>query len=374
MNSIIPHVKKIAILRANALGDFIFALPAISAIRDTYPAAEIVYLGKPWHKEFIKHRPTPIDRVIIIPVSRGVREENNREENQQDLYNFFSAMRMEQFDIAVQIHGGGRNSNPFLRKLGAKLTVGLKTPDAIPLDISIPYIYYQNEILRYLEVAAAIGAKTTAIEPQVSLAQNDINEAKNVLGDTYAHPFAVIHPGATDIRRQWPPEKFAYIADILKRKGMQIVITGTIAEKQLIDNILLHMQEQAINLCGRISISGLTGVLSRANIVIANDTGPLHLARALNTPTVGIYWCGNLINGGPMTQTLHRPILSWAIYCPMCGEDCASIFPFNREKTLCKHAVSFVANIAPDEVLEQTADLLSSNFQKEKNTLPHLYE
>src|SRR5436309_7008981 len=68
-------VRKIAVLRANALGDFIFALPALEALRAAYPQAEIVLLAKGWHATFLKGRPGPVDRVVVVPPCEGVSEE-----------------------------------------------------------------------------------------------------------------------------------------------------------------------------------------------------------------------------------------------------------------------------------------------------------
>ena len=65
--TLIPDVHKIAVLRCNALGDFIFTLPALDALRAAYPHAEIVLLGKPWHAEWLATRPSPIDRVVAVP-------------------------------------------------------------------------------------------------------------------------------------------------------------------------------------------------------------------------------------------------------------------------------------------------------------------
>ena len=90
---IVESVKKITILRANALGDFIVTLPAIKAIKAAYAKAEIVLLGKPWHKEFLKHDWTPVDRVIVMPLSKGIREEYDRIEEEQELKSFFSDIK-----------------------------------------------------------------------------------------------------------------------------------------------------------------------------------------------------------------------------------------------------------------------------------------
>ncbi len=73
----VSGVRKIAILRANGLGDLMFALPALDAMRATYPGAEIVLLGREWHVAFFLNRPGPVDRVIAVPPCRGITEANN---------------------------------------------------------------------------------------------------------------------------------------------------------------------------------------------------------------------------------------------------------------------------------------------------------
>ncbi|MGE5223226.1 MAG: glycosyltransferase family 9 protein, partial [Omnitrophica WOR_2 bacterium] len=61
------EIQKIAVLRANNLGDFVLTLPALQALRRTFPQAEIVLLGQEWHSGFLKDRPAPVDRVVVVP-------------------------------------------------------------------------------------------------------------------------------------------------------------------------------------------------------------------------------------------------------------------------------------------------------------------
>ena len=112
-NKIIPGVRKIAVLRANGLGDFIFALPALEALRAAYPQAEIVLLAKAWHAAFLNDRPGPVDRVIVIPPYRGVSLDSNDSNIAEDPAAqklFFACMHRERFDLAIQMHGGGRTT------------------------------------------------------------------------------------------------------------------------------------------------------------------------------------------------------------------------------------------------------------------------
>jgi ADP-heptose:LPS heptosyltransferase len=344
-----PNIHKIAVLRANALGDFIFALPALTALRSTYPKAEIVLLAREWHHQFLCQRPSPVDRVVVIPAG-GIGSELQEKQDPVELKAFFEAMQQEQFDLAIQMHGGGRNSNPFTLSLGASMTIGLRTPDAPPLDRWVPYIYYQPEVLRYLEVVSLVGATTTFLEPCISVKEDDRAESQKVVPQTN-QPLVALHPGATDPRRRWSEAKFAAVGDALAQAGAQIVITGTMAERKLGEAVISSMKSKAQDLCGALSLNGLAGLLSRCRLVVSNDTGPLHLAMAVGTPTVGIYWCGNLITAGPMTRSLHRPAISWRLNCPICGLDCT--------RNTCAHTASFVDDVSPQEVIDSSLNLLA---------------
>ncbi len=349
----ITEIQKIAVLRANAIGDWVFAQPALGALRAAYPQAEIVLLGRPWHAEFLAHRPSPIDRVIVVPPSRGIREENEREDLSES-ERFFAAMRAEHYDLAIQLHGGGYNSNPFVRRLGARMAIGLKTPDALPLDRCVPYVYFQSEILRCLEVVSLVGAHTSELEPRIAVTEDDLEESRRVVADA-SQPLVALHPGAGDGRRRWPPEKFAAVGDALHAAGARIVVTGQWTEAPLVRAVIAAMRTDAVNLYNRLSLGGLVGLLSRCRVVVSNDSGPLHLAGAVGAPTVGIYWCGNLINAGPLTRAHHRPLLSWRLDCPICGR--------NTISDNCNHHDSFVADVPTDAVMTAALDLFQNENQ-----------
>ncbi len=342
-------VRKIAVLRCNGVGDLMFSLPALSALRHAYPASEIVLLGKQWHAEFLAGRCSPVDRVVTVPRSRGVNGEPDAQEDPAALGRFFEAMQEERFDIAIQLHGGGRYSNPFARRLGARLTAGMKAPDAIPLDRWIPYHHFQSEIFRLLEVMALVGAGPVMLEPRLEVCAADLKEAGAVVPEVAA-PLAMIHPGATDPRRRWPPEKFAAVADALGAAGARVLVHGDHSEQPLVGDVMSAMRNEAVDLAGRLSLGGLAGLLSRCQVLVANDSGPLHLGAAVGARTVGIYWCGNMINAGPLVRSRRRPAIAWRIDCPVCDR--------NTLFDNCAHQDSFVADVAIDEVRSAALDLL----------------
>ena len=356
MHAKVDPVRKIAVLRANALGDYIFALPALDALRAAYPQAQITLLGKSWHQSYLDGRPGPVDRVIVIPRYKGVGEDDAwggpNDEEQAVIDGFFTRMEAEHFDLALQMHGGGGNSNPFVARLGARVTAGSRAAGAPPLDRWITYYYWQHEIMRLLEVAALVGAEPVNIEPHITVTPRDLREACQVVPDD-EETLVVLHPGASDPRRRWSAERFARAGDALVKAGCRVALVGIPEERAVVDAVLDAMEEPAMDLCGRLSLHGLTGLLSRAAMVVANDSGPRHLAEAVGTPTVSIFWCGNVINAGPAFRAKHRPHLSWTIHCPVCGK--------NTIHEGCDHRVSFVDEVRVEAVVEAAMDLLKES-------------
>lgn len=349
----VQDVGKIAVLRANALGDFVFALPALTTLRAAYPTAEIVYLGQPWHTAFLAGRPGPWDRAIAVPPSRGVYDEPDVSEDAAELDRFFEAMQAERFDLAVQMHGGGRYSNPFTRRLGARLAVGPQAADAEPLDRSLPYIYWQNEILRWLEVVSMVGGRVIGLEPCLAVTAADVDESRAVVPEQ-GRPLVALHAGAGDPRRRWPTAKFAAVGDALAEAGAHVVLTGAGMESPLAEAILAAMAAPAQDTTGRLSMGGLAGLLSRCAVVVSNDSGPLHLAAAVGTATVGVFWFGNLIVAAWPTAARHRAAISWRTRCPECGAGYMA--------SRCEHTASAVGDVEVDEVRGPALELLAESL------------
>lgn len=365
-----PNVERIAVLRGGGLGDLMFAYPALSALSAAYPEASITLLGVPLHAELLRNRPGPVAEVEVLPYASGVRP---GPEDGTATADFFATMRSRSFDLAVQIHGGGRNSNPFLLKLGARHTVGTRTPDAVELERSAPYIYYQNEFLRSLEVVGLAGAAPVCLEPQLVVTEEEWAAGQRITG-AGTRPLLVIHPGATDPRRRWPASSFATVAAWAARDGSDVVIVGDDGDAPLAAEIVrLAAGHQAAghqaagqhrggaacirSLAGRLSLSELTGVLSAATVVVGNDSGPRHLAQAVGTPTVGIFWVGNVINAGAMGRVLHRVHAAWTTQCAVCGVDVTQV-GWTAER--CEHDDSFVQQTQPDAVYDDVRDLTAT--------------
>ncbi|HEY8607713.1 MAG TPA: glycosyltransferase family 9 protein [Noviherbaspirillum sp.] len=354
---LLPDVRRIVVLRPNAVGDFVFSLPCLHALKAAYPDADITYVGRQWHADFLAGRPGPVDRVEVIPPCPGVGMPPDAEVDQAAVEDFVDRMRAQRFDLALQIYGGGLYSNPFVRRFGARLTIGMRAANAPALDRSVRHGDLQNRRLQMLEVAALAGAGRLDLgaEPELQATDADRREAEAVLPATPGQRLVILQPGSTDPRRCWPPERYAAIGDLLAAKGMTVAVNGTRDEGPMVRAVRERMRQPAIDLTGRLSLSGLCGLLDRAALLVSNDTGPLHLGLALGTPAIGIYWLSNLAESAPLRQDLHRAAMSARVHCPVCGEE--------NLRTRCPHDASFVDLVEVEQVHDMAMELLDGRHR-----------
>lgn len=351
-----PDVSRIAVLRGGGLGDLLFALPAVSALAAAYPDATVTLLGTPVHLELLANTVGPVRDVRVLPVSEGVRPGT---EDPPAVESFFQSMRREAFDLAIQMHGGGRFSNPFLLRLGARHTVGLQTEDAAPLERNLPYLYYQHEPLRGLEVAGLAGAPPVELEARIRPLERNAVDVGTLLQelDTMARPLVALHPGATDPRRRWPAKYFGEVAAACAADGCRVLVLGSAEEQTLADEVVAAAGSKRVtSLAGQLNLGTLAALLDRCAVLLGNDSGPRHLAQAVGTPTVGLYWVGNLINAGPLGRGLHRAHLSWLTRCPECGADLTQV---GWTAARCVHDFSLLTDISPTEVHTAVRDLMA---------------
>jgi ADP-heptose:LPS heptosyltransferase len=262
-------------------------------------------------------------------------------------------MWAERFDLAVQLQGGGYHSNPFVGRLGARVTAGSRAPDAPPLDRTVHYARHRHEIHRFLEVVGLVGAAPVTLEPRLQVTADDRAEAAAALAPD-DRPLVVLHPGANDPRRCWPVERLAVVGGELARKGARLAVIGTAAERPLADRLLATLDGDAADLAGRLGLGGVVGLLERATLLVGNDSGPRHLAAAVGTATVAVYWCVSLGSYGPLYRARHRAPTAWRLHCPVCGanglhQDCRST-----------HHAPLVADVTVEEVLAEALDLLAT--------------
>ncbi len=361
----VDGARRIAVLRANGLGDFVLSLPALDALRAAYPDARITYLGLSWHRELLTGRPGPWDEVDVVPPFPGVSAPPGPApaEPDEELVAFLRRHQAARYDLAFQLHGGGAHSNPLVHRLHAALTVGGRDRDAPPLDRSLPFRHLQHETLRNLEIVGLAGIPPVTLIPELTVTENDRRAAAAgcplVQSPPDDMPLVALHPGAGDPRRRLPVTDLAAVVEALARDGAVMLVVGSAVDRPL-GARLMELAEPAVragrlvDLTGRLGLSGLVGLLAAADVMIGNDSGPRHLAEAVGTPTVGVFWCGNVINAGPLNRGRHRVITSFQNTCPRCGAP--------QEPQRCPHDPSFVAGVPVEEIITEARGLLGRDW------------
>jgi ADP-heptose:LPS heptosyltransferase len=124
--------------------------------------------------------------------------------------------------------------------------------------------------------------------------------------------YVCIHAGARWPSRRWPAERFAEVADHLAEDGWPIVLTGSPAERDLVDDVRLRMRSFAIDLCGHTTLGALSLLVRNARLVISNDTGMAHIAAAVRTPSVIVALGSDIARWAPLDRQRHRVVMAAA--------------------------------------------------------------
>lgn len=302
--------ETIAVFRAIKLGDLLVAVPALRALRRAFPKAHIALIGLPWAADFVARFPAYLDEFILFPGWPGLPEQPV---DPGQITAFLSTMQGRRFDLAVQMQGNGTCVNPMMALLGARLTAGYY-PAALPQycldpDFYLPYPEAQHEIRRHVQLMEFLGVSAQGYELEFPLTEADQQRAGQVaeLQPLETDRYVCIHAGGISARR-WPESRFAQVADMLAEQGYQIVLTGTASETPIVEQVKSQMKAPAISLAGKTDLGVIGRVISRAALLVSNDTGVSHIASALKTPSVIIYSTSRPEEWGPLNRDLHRAV------------------------------------------------------------------
>jgi ADP-heptose:LPS heptosyltransferase len=326
------RVEKLAVFRGLYLGDLVAATGALRALRRSYPEAEITLVSLPWAATLTPHLPY-IDRLLPCPGAPGLDGEGNKEE----LEEFLARTRAERFDLALNMHGRGPISTRLVARFEARRTAGFTKAgiEAPALDVEVPWEAERHESRKLLLLAKKAGGlpagASAGAEPELRVRVKDERRARRVLLSADSRkPLALVHPGASVAEKRWPGEAFGQVAKRLLRRGYAVAITGGSGEKDLTRRVA-GLAPDALDLGDRTDLSTLVALVARADVMLANDTGPAHIAYALSTPSVTLF--------GPSTD-----VGRWG--------------PLNRER----HAVLFgnpISELSSGAVLERVEGLVS---------------
>ncbi len=299
-------VNKIAVFRALQLGDMLCVIPAIRSLRHAYPAAEITLLSLPWAKSFEQRFNMYFDRFIHFPGCEGLPEQAFDE---RELSVFISQMKHEKFDLVLQMQGNGTIVNPLMFLFNAKHVAGFYNKESyVASDLFIEYPNYGSEIHRHLALMNHLGIEVRDHSLEFPLTENDYKDFSKLTVPLPEKKYICIHPGSRDIRRQWPPQYFAALADHCIEQGFTVAVTGTIEEQDITRELIKWIHHPVIDLTGETSLGAAALLIKNAFMLIANCTGVSHIASAVKTPSIIISMDGEPERWAPLNKTIHCTI------------------------------------------------------------------
>lgn len=311
--------RRIAVLRALQLGDLLCIVPALRALRAALPKSEITLIGLPWARCFVERFSDYFNHFIEFPGFPGLPE---RSWSAWRLIRFLRAVRGKDFDLALQMHGSGRITNALTATFGARLSAGYYLPGGYRPNREwfMPFPAHEPEIRQHLQLMEFLGFPAHGEALEFPLLPRDHEEYRALCRRTglQSGKYVCIHPGAQLPSRRWSPRRFAAVADAMAAWDLQIVLTGSAAEKPLTRAVMRDMRRPAIDLAGQTSLGGVAAVISQARLLIANDTGVSHLAAALKVPSVIVASGSDVGRWAPLNRNLHH-VLFHPIACRPCS-------------------------------------------------------
>lgn len=302
-----PHtIRRILVIRLDLLGDFVFTLPAVQALRAAYPQAELTLLTLEYTRPLATLVPG-VDRVLALDLNQYRRPAGWRRLG--EVLRLVRQLRAARFDLCVAVHG--RPAGILALLSGARYRVGYAA-HAYPFAFNRPvagrrYVQRRHEVEYGLALARAAGAEGPA-QPALPAPPGRVSVPGLASGERYV----VLHPGASNgSAKRWPAAAWARLVEqVWTLLGMRAVVTGSAAERALVESVVAHAGAAAVGLVGA-PLHELVAVLAGAEAVVAGDTGPLHVAAALGRPVVGIYGPTDPAQTGPRgprVAVVRRPV------------------------------------------------------------------
>jgi heptosyltransferase-2 len=303
-------INRVVVRGANWVGDAAMTVPALRELRRVLPGAHVTLATRPWAEALFAGAEF-VDEVVAVSESKS---------SARAVWEDAREWRARRFDLAVLF------PNSFAPALSARLArvpfrVGYATQGrGALLTHPLPVPEWRNkrhEVFYYLNVVAGLerlfrgSSEIETREPDSSLAVNkDVRREAIALlrasGLTDARPLVALCPGSTNSRaKRWPVERFAALADMLaERAGAQVFLIGAREELDISEEVSHSARTRPNVLTGRTNLAQTAALLSAADLLVTNDTGPAHVAAAVGCPVVVIF--------GPTNPETTRPFSTLA--------------------------------------------------------------
>ncbi len=302
--------RKILVIRLSAVGDVVNTLPALQAIRAGYPDAVIGFVVEDRAHDLIARHPS-VDRVHLYPRKRWARMAL-RPHRWADLVaesgRFVREIRRERYELALDFQANFKGAMHGLLS-GAPRRVGFSRAHCREWNhlftnehVTPPGGEQINRVDKFLSLAAWIGAPVDGAGYRLPELGENAGRVGAWIEEAGLPRYAAVHPGTSDFGKvkRWLPERFSQLAArIASELGLRCVVTWGPGERALAEEVVRGAGGGAVLAMETRSVLDLAEIIRRARLFVGCDSGPLHLASAVGTPSVALF--------GPKDPRIYGP-------------------------------------------------------------------
>lgn len=300
--------ERILVVKLDHLGDVLLATPVFSNLRKSYPNTELHALTGAWSRVILDNHPD-VDRVLEYNSPAFCR--SGQPTSFKNAWQLYRQLCNYKYDLLIELRGDWRIVwFALLRVTPRRIN---RASLQIANKLGAAQFSGTHETTRNLDVLKRSAIPTPIQTTTFSVTAEDRNWASNFLQKhriRVEQPIIVIHPGSPMPLKRWQPERFAELADwLIAQREAQILFVGVKNEIPIISQVQNLMKGKSTNIAGKTTITQLASILHISNVFIGNDSGPMHLAAAVGTQTIGLYGPGDPKRFGPVgdkCQTIKK--------------------------------------------------------------------
>ena len=278
--------KNIVVFQTAFLGDVILTLPLIQVLKRNFPLASIDVVTTPVASSLVANHPS-IARIIPY-------DKRNTQKGMKGVISFARDLRQRRYDVAVVPHRSLRTA-AVLALAGIPQRIGFSNASGrFVYNHIVQYVKTKHEIERNYALLSPLGIRVTQKElPSLHPSLDDINHVNKFLFEREIlnqRTMVAIAPGSVWNTKRWLVERYAQLALLLANEGKEVLIVGGNADTELGRAIIeTTKHKQVHDATGRLSLLQSADLIGRCNVLVSNDSAPLHMAVAMRTPVVAIF-------------------------------------------------------------------------------------
>jgi heptosyltransferase-2 len=307
------EIKRILIVQTAFLGDVILTTPLIKGLRGLFPDSSISFLLIPETKRLLDNNPH-LNEVITY--------DKRKNGGVGAFLHIMEEVKKRNFDLAVIPHRSFRSALlTYLARISQRIGFD-KSAGSILFTRKVTYRSDIHEVERNLSLVSQFNPLPVDSSPELFPSADDLSFARQQLFDSgiqEGDKMVAIAPGSVWATKQWLPERFAKVSDLLlSQAGIKVVLLGSDEDRALCDKITDLMKEKPLNLAGKIDILQTAALISLCSVLLSNDSAPVHLASAMKKPVVAIF--GSTVPGfGFIPYKVSHLIIQKDLTCRPCG-------------------------------------------------------